>query len=88
MYKTYIKRILDYLIAFFCLLVFSPIFIIFTISLFIANQGRPFFIQTRPGINEQLFNIIKFKTMNDKKDSNGNLLSDEQRLTKIGKIFS
>ncbi len=84
MYKTYIKRILDYLIAFFCLLVFSPIFIIFTISLFFANQGKPFFFQLRPGQNAKIFKIIKFKTMNDKKDAHGALLSDEQRLTKIG----
>jgi undecaprenyl phosphate N,N'-diacetylbacillosamine 1-phosphate transferase len=83
-YKTYIKRILDYLIAFFCLLVFSPIFIIFTISLFFANQGKPFFFQLRPGQNAKIFKIIKFKTMNDKKDAHGALLSDEQRLTKIG----
>jgi lipopolysaccharide/colanic/teichoic acid biosynthesis glycosyltransferase len=54
------------------------------ISLFFANQGKPFFVQTRPGKNERLFKIIKFKTMNDKKDKYGNLLSDRERLTKIG----
>jgi lipopolysaccharide/colanic/teichoic acid biosynthesis glycosyltransferase len=54
------------------------------IGLFFANQGKPFFFQTRPGKNAKLFRIIKFKTMNDKKDSNGNLLLDSQRLTKIG----
>ncbi len=68
-------------IAFFLLL---PIFVFVLISLYIVNQGNPFFFQLRPGKNEQLFKIIKFKTMNDKMDSDGNLLSDEYRLTKIG----
>jgi lipopolysaccharide/colanic/teichoic acid biosynthesis glycosyltransferase len=61
-----------------------PILIIVTFLLFISNQGKPFFFQLRPGKNEQLFKIIKFKTMNDKKDSDGNLLPDSERLTKIG----
>lgn len=55
-----------------------------TIGLFFANNGKPFFFQTRPGKDEQLFKIIKFKTMNDKKDADGNLLSDAERLTPIG----
>ena len=62
----------------------SPIFLLATIGLFFANQGKPFFFQTRPGKNEKLFQIIKFKTMNDKKDAAGNLLSDAERLTPIG----
>jgi lipopolysaccharide/colanic/teichoic acid biosynthesis glycosyltransferase len=57
-----------------------------TAALFIANQGQPFFLQKRPGKNGRIFTIIKFKTMNDKKDALGNLLSDEIRLTKIGKF--
>ena len=88
MYKLYFKFIIDFVIALILLIALSPGIIITIIGLFIVNHGEPFFFQKRPGINEQLFNIIKFKTMNDKKDSNGNLLSDEQRLTKIGKIFS
>jgi lipopolysaccharide/colanic/teichoic acid biosynthesis glycosyltransferase len=63
-----------------------PILFGATIILFIANDGKPFFFQLRPGINGQLFNIIKFKTMNDKKDSNGNLLPDVFRLTKMGQL--
>ena len=62
----------------------SPIFLLATIGLFFANNGKPFFFQTRPGKNEKLFQIIKFKTMNDKKDAAGNLLSDAERLTPIG----
>lgn len=84
MYKNYIKRIFDFLIALVGLICLSPIFIIVTIGLYFANQGKPFFFQARPGKNERIFRIIKFKTMNDKKDSNGNLLPDAERLTPIG----
>lgn len=72
------------MVALFGLLLSTPLFIIVTIGLFFANHGKPFFFQTRPGINEKTFSIIKFKTMNDKKNSEGNLLPDAQRLTKIG----
>lgn len=84
MYKTYIKRFLDFIIALIGLVLILPLFILVIIGLFFANQGQPFFFQLRPGKNRQLFKIIKFKTMNDKRDENGNLLSDEYRLTKIG----
>lgn len=84
MYKYYIKRLLDFTVALFGLLLLSPIFIIVTIGLYLANNGKPFFFQARPGLNEKIFSIIKFKTMNDKKDSNGNLLPDSERLTPIG----
>lgn len=84
MYKSFFKKILDFLVALIGLLLLSPVFIIVTIGLFFANNGKPFFFQTRPGKNEKLFKIVKFKTMNDKKDTYGNLLSDEQRLTNIG----
>lgn len=83
-YKNYIKRLLDVIVAFFALLILSPVFIIATIGLYFVNAGKPFFFQIRPGKNEKLFRIIKFKTMNDKKDANGYLLPDAQRLTKIG----
>ena len=86
MYKYFFKRFLDWFAACLGLLLLSPIFIIATIGLYIANQGKPFFFQLRPGLNGKIFKIIKFKTMNDKKDNLGNLLSDEQRLTKIGKF--
>ncbi|MBS1739005.1 MAG: sugar transferase [Bacteroidetes bacterium] len=84
MYKNYLKRIFDFLAAFFGLLLLSPIFLLVMVGLYFANQGKPFFFQARPGLNEKMFKIIKFKTMNDKKDAEGNLLSDAERLTPIG----
>ena len=75
---------MDFVAAFLGLLILSPIFIMVTIGLYFANQGKPFFFQTRPGLNEKIFKIIKFKTMNDKKDADGNLLPDAERLTAIG----
>lgn len=84
MYKKFFKRKIDFLAAFFGLILLSPLFIFIMIGLFFANQGKPFFFQIRPGKGERNFKIIKFKTMNDKKDENGNLLSDAKRLTKIG----
>src|SRR5690606_7283194 len=84
MYKNYLKRFLDFVAAFCGLVLLSPIFIIVMIGLFFANGGKPFFFQTRPGKNEKVFRIVKFKTMNDKKDKNGDLLPDAERLTKIG----
>ena len=84
MYKTYLKRFLDLVLSFIGLLTLSPILLIVILLLAIANNGKPFFFQMRPGLNGHLFKIIKFKTMNDKKDSNGKLLNDSLRLTKIG----
>ena len=86
MYTNIIKPLIDFLAAFIGLLLLCPIFIIVTIGLFFANNGQPFFFQVRPGQHEQLFKIIKFKTMNDRKDKEGNLLPDAQRLTAIGKF--
>ena len=84
MYKHFFKRLLDFTAAFFGLLVLSPIFLIVTFFLYIANDGKPFFFQRRPGLNEKIFSIIKFKTMNDKKDAEGNYLPDSERLTPVG----
>nr|WP_199156614.1 sugar transferase [Pedobacter sp. ASV2] len=84
MYKFCFKRLIDFFIALIGLIVLSPIFIVITISLCFTNSGKPFFFQTRPGLHEKLFKIIKFKTMNDKKDNKGNLLPDSERLTPIG----
>ncbi|MFM9825245.1 sugar transferase [Flavobacterium sp.] len=86
MYKIYFKRIIDFWIALVGLLVLLPFLLIIIIVLSFANSGSPFFIQDRPGKEGVVFKIIKFKTMNDKKDINGNLCSDEIRLTKIGKF--
>lgn len=84
MYKTIIKPILDFSIAFICLLLIAPIFILVTFILYFANNGQPFFFQLRPGKNGKIFKIVKFKTMNDKKNKDGNLLPDAERLTNIG----
>ena len=86
MYKTIIKSVIDFCIALLGLVILSPLFVLVTIGLFISNNGRPFFIQKRTGKNGKIFTIIKFKTMNDKKDAAGNLLSDAERLTKIGSL--
>jgi undecaprenyl phosphate N,N'-diacetylbacillosamine 1-phosphate transferase len=87
MYKLFIKRFLDFILSFIILIIVSPILLITTILLFFNNKGTPFFIQVRPGKNNKLFSIIKFKTMNDKRDDCGELLSDEKRLTKLGSII-
>jgi len=86
MYKSFFKRVLDFTVALIAIVVLSPIFIIVTVCLYVANQGKPFFFQERPGLKEKVFNIIKFKTMNDKKGPNGELLPDKERLTRIGKF--
>ncbi|MDM1509302.1 sugar transferase [Myroides odoratimimus] len=84
MYKNYFKRMFDLIAALIGLLLLSPIFLFVMIGLFFANQGKPFFFQERPGKGERIFKIIKFKSMNDKKDSAGKLLPDAKRLTPIG----
>ncbi|WP_396217637.1 sugar transferase [Flavobacterium sp.] len=84
MYRTVYKLFIDSFVSFLIIIIAFPILFIVTILLIIVNDGKPFFFQSRPGKNEQLFKIIKFKTMNDKKDVAGNLLPDTQRLTKVG----
>ena len=86
MYKFFFKPLFDILFSLLRLILISPLFIIVTVGLYFANNGKPFFFQLRPGINGEIFRIIKFKTMNDKRGLEGNLLSDGQRLTKIGKF--
>lgn len=86
MYKIFFKRIIDFFAAFFGLLLLNPIFIIITIGLVFANRGNPFFFQKRPGRNEKIFKVIKFKSMNDRRDEKGYLLPDKERLTKVGAL--
>ena len=86
-YRKYIKRLLDIICALLALILLSPLFIILTIIGAIAMKGNPFFVQKRPGKNEKIFNIIKFRTMANIKDSNGNLLPDEKRLNGYGKFL-
>ena len=87
MYKNVIKPFFDYVMAAIAILILTPILLVASILLYFANNGKPFFFQVRPGKNEKLFKIIKFKTMNDKTDANGKLLADTFRLTTIGKII-
>lgn len=84
MYPNRIKPFFDFVSALIGLVLLAPIFVVVVIFLFLANDGKPFFFQLRPGKNSKIFKIVKFKTMNDKKDANGNLLSDAERLTKVG----
>lgn len=87
MYKRFFKRLLDIVASFTGLIVFSPVILFIFIILCFINNGKPFFFQKRPGKNEKVFSIIKFKTMNDKKDANGELLAYAERVTSIGKVL-
>lgn len=84
MYSNFFKRCFDLTAATVGLMMLSPIFILVAILLWIDFKGSPFFTQERPGKNERVFHILKFKTMNDKKDESGKLLPDNQRITKVG----
>ncbi|WP_282918420.1 sugar transferase [Porphyromonas macacae] len=87
MYKDGIKRTLDFIFALLGLIVFSPFFLIVTIWLHFANKGAgAFFTQERPGKDEKIFKLYKFKSMTDERDRNGILLPDDQRITKVGRF--
>ena len=87
-YKLYIKRIIDFILAGLALIILTPIILILWIWLTIANKGAgAFFFQERPGKDEKIFKIYKFKSMTDERDSEGNLLPDIKRLTKIGRFI-
>lgn len=86
MYRLFFKRLIDFFASLAGLVLLSPLLVVVLILLAVANSGKPFFFQLRPGKNGKIFRIIKFKTMNDLKDSEGNLLPDERRLTDIGKF--
>ena len=87
MYKNFIKRILDIILSFLALVILSPLLIL-TAFLIRIKLGEPvFFKQLRPGKNEKIFGILKFRTMTDAKDENGNLLPDEIRLTRFGQFL-
>ena len=88
MYAHCLKRIFDFCIALIGLICISPVLLALIILLYFSNEGAGvFFTQDRPGRNEKIFRLIKFKTMNEKRDSEGNLLPDKDRLTKVGKII-
>jgi len=84
MYKDYFKRVIDIIISVAVLICLIPFFIAIAVILTCANQGNPFFLQPRLGKNHKPFTIIKFKTMNDRKDGQGNFLPDAQRVTRVG----
>lgn len=86
-YAKYIKRAMDCFLSFCAIVVLSPIMIILTVVGAIAMKGNPFFTQSRPGKNERIFKLIKFRTMTCEKDKDGNLLPDDKRLTKYGKFL-
>lgn len=86
-YINVIKPLCDFVVALMVFVVLSPVFLLVTILLAIANSGKPFFFQPRPGKDEQIFTVIKFKTMNDRKDKSGQLLPDAARLTSLGKFI-
>lgn len=87
MYKHFFKRFFDFWISLIALICISPILLFVTIWLHFANKGAgAFFFQERPGKDAKIFKVIKFKTMTDEKDADGNLLPDEKRLTKVGKF--
>lgn len=92
MYAKYLKRALDFILSLTALIVLSPLMLILIVLGFIFMQGNPFFVQPRPGKKgkdgkEKIFNLIKFRTMSNKKDKNGNYLPDEIRLNRYGKIL-
>ena len=87
MYKKYLKRILDFCLSLLALLVLSPVLLVLTVVGAAVMGGNPFFTQLRPGKDEKIFKLIKFRSMTNKKDADGKLLPDEQRLTKYGKFL-
>lgn len=87
MYLSFFKSFIDFLVAILGLIILSPIFISVSLILSFVNKGNPFFFQNRPGKNNKIFKIIKFKTMNDKKDESGNLLSMGERITPFGNFL-
>jgi len=87
MYKKYFKRVFDLLVSLVLFILLLPIFLIITLILFIVMDGQPFFFQIRPGKNARLFELIKFRTMNEGKDEKGELLPDKERLTSMGSFL-
>lgn len=86
-YEKYLKRCLDFVLSLIAIIILSPLFIVLSIVGAIAMKGSPFFSQSRPGKDEKIFNLIKFRTMSNSKDKNGKLLPDEVRLNRYGKFL-
>ncbi|RZJ29701.1 MAG: sugar transferase [Flavobacterium sp.] len=86
MYQNFFKPVADIFAAWIGLILISPLFLLITVLLFVANGGKPFFFQLRPGKNGKIFRIVKFRTMNNRRDADGKLLPDADRLTSVGKF--
>lgn len=86
-YSKYLKRIIDFFVSFLAIFILSPIWLILIVFGMISMKGNPFFLQKRPGYKEKIFNLIKFRTMSNEKDANGNLLPNELRLNRYGRIL-
>ncbi|WP_455635191.1 sugar transferase [Parabacteroides sp.] len=87
MYKDFWKRVIDFILSLLALAILWPILLVITIWLYFANKGAgAFFLQERPGKNEKIFKVVKFKTMTDERDAEGNLLPDADRLTNVGRF--
>jgi len=86
LYRSFFKRSFDFVTSFIALTIFLPVLIFVALFLLIANRGNPFFFQKRPGKNGKVFLLVKFRTMNNRKDESGELLPDEQRITPMGKF--
>ena len=87
MYRHFFKPLLDFILSLLAVIVLSPFFLLFTPIVAIAMKGNPFFVQPRPGKNGKIFKMIKYRTMTNAKDENGNLLPDADRLTGFGKTM-
>lgn len=87
MYRSYFKRMIDFVLGFIGFVVLSPMFFVLVFRLYVANDGQPFFTQLRPGKHGKIFRLLKFKTMNDRRDGAGKPLPDKDRLTNIGKFL-
>ena len=87
MYAKGIKRLLDFILSAFAIIILSPVLIALTIVGFVEMKGNPFFTQERPGYREKIFKLIKFRTMTNEKDKDGELLPDDERLNRYGKIL-
>ena len=87
MYAKHLKRWIDFIISFCALVILSPVLLLLIVLGFVFMRGNPFFVQERPGKNEKIFKLIKFRTMDNRKDKNGNLLPDEIRLNRYGRFL-
>lgn len=87
MYRKFFKRMFDFILSLCALIVLSPILLLLIVIGAIAMKGNPFFVQTRPGKNEKIFNLIKFRTMSNARDKEGNLLPGKDRLNKYGRLI-